>query len=109
MDSGFRRMTPSVGESSQAGSALILHLGPAAVGVVVLDGGGADFGLLAEVLLIDPAVLIDDKRHDAGIAVVRRPGDHREPAYHVPVDHVVVAPAGGILPLSGDDPVVVAH
>src|SRR5436190_1550302 len=63
----------------------------------------------AEVLLEDRAVLVDDERHDAALAVLRRIRDHREAGEHAAIDDVVVGAAGCRRALPGKDAEVVAE
>ena len=58
--------------------------------------------VLAEVLLVDDPLLVDQEGHHARVAVLRRPGEHREAARHpaLRVD-VVLRAAGRVLALRG--------
>jgi len=49
--------------------------------------------LLAEVLLTDFAVLVDDKRHHAAVTAFGGRCDHREPGDHAAGDHIGVRAA----------------
>ena len=51
---------------------------PACIRVVVVDAGGDRCRVLAEVLLVDLALLIDNEGHDPGIAIFGRHGDQGE-------------------------------
>src|SRR5262245_36397579 len=56
------------------------HDFPARIGVDCAHFGGDSFGPAPEILLIDHAAVADDKGHDAGIAIIDRPHDHRQSA-----------------------------
>ena len=70
-------------------------------------GFGVFGGVLAEVLLVDDAVLVDDEGRDAGVAVPLRIGDEGETSGHLPVDNVVFRSSLGIGALFGEDAIEV--
>src|SRR5678815_2390952 len=63
--------------------------GPCLVRVVFLYRRGDVARLWAQVLLIDPALLVDDEGHDAGFTILGRPRDQGEPTDHVSVDEII--------------------
>ena len=63
--------------------------------------------VLAEVFLVDDAVLVDDECRDAGVAVLLRIGDEGEASGHLPVDDVVFRASLGIGALFGEDAIEV--
>src|SRR5690349_20444871 len=71
----------------------LLDLGPARIRVVLGHLRDDGVGLVAEVLLVDDALLVDDEGHHAGHRPLRRPGDEREAGYHVAIDDVLVVTA----------------
>ena len=81
---------------------------PGAVQVVFLDRRGQQRRVVAEVALVDLAQLIDHEGRDARDTILGRRCDHREPADHVAIDDVVVAPARRSFTLAGQDPEIVA-
>jgi hypothetical protein len=52
--------------------------------------------------------MIDEERHQAGTAVLRRIGHEREPAHHVAAHHIVGFAARGVRPLPGENLIVIA-
>src|SRR5262249_48294713 len=64
--------------------------------------------VLAQILLVDLALMADNERHHAGVAIIRWHGDGGEAGDHVAVNDVVVAPARRILALPREDAIVVA-
>src|SRR5258706_5128554 len=54
-------------------------------------------GTLAEILLVDPAVVVHDESHHAALAPLGRVRDHRETGDHPSIDDVTIASAGGAL------------
>ena len=84
------------------------HRRPLAVGVKTGHGGGDPRSLLAEVALINPALLVDDERHHAGVGPFRRPGHQRKSGNHPAIDDVVVFAARRVPALTGQDFEIVA-
>src|SRR3954466_2438757 len=78
--------------SSMVGAGLRRHVGflPALAGIEHGDRRGFLGGVRTEVVPVDVARLADDEGHDAGLAVLHRPGDHGEAADHAILDQVVV-------------------
>src|SRR5262249_47292514 len=87
---------------------LMSTLLPRIVRVVGRHVGSALGGARTEVLLVDGAVVVDDERHHAGVAVFRRPRDEAEAADHLALHHVVLHAARRGRSLPGEDLVVVA-
>ena len=94
--------------SGGRGLAVTSDLLPRSVRVECLHGLGHDRGSRAQVLLIHDAVVIDDKGHDPGHAVLRGKGHEGEPSHQATVGEVVIRSARRVLPLGGEDAVVVA-
>ena len=57
----------------------------------------------AEIFLVYAALLVDDERHYAGLAVLRRPRYQREAGNHVTIDNIVVPAAGRVAALAGEN------
>src|SRR4029078_12665715 len=86
----------------------INHLPP---GVIRIKRGhlrGDTRRALAQILLVDVAVIIDDEGRDAGIAVFGRISNKAEPTDHVAVDNVIHGPARGCRALTQQDFVAIA-
>jgi hypothetical protein len=79
---------------------LLFHFAPARIGVVFLHGIAERFGLLAQVLLIDNAILVHDKRHHAGRAVFGGIGHEREASGYFAAHDIALCAVGGTLPLA---------
>src|SRR5689334_16344744 len=79
---------------------LLFRFAPTGIGVVLLHGLPERFGLLSQVLLIDNAILVHDKRHHAGRAVFGGIGHEREALGHFAVHDVALCSVGGMLPLA---------
>src|SRR5262245_66481876 len=94
----------------RAGHGLIrlADLVPAAVGV---EGGHARrdlSGAGAEIFLVDPALVVHQERHHAGVPVFGGPGDQGEAADHLAARDIVDGAAGRARSLAGEDLVVIA-
>ena len=75
-----------------------LHRGPGLVGVELLHLLCDLNSIRSEVLLVDLALLIDDKGHYPGLAPIRGECDQGEAADHVAIDDVIVFSPGAFLP-----------
>src|ERR1700689_1558985 len=82
---------------------LVFGLAPRGVGGVFLHGFAQGFGLLAEILLIDSAVVVHDKRHHSGGAVLGGISDESEALGHFAFGDVVFCSAGGMLALAREN------
>jgi hypothetical protein len=60
-------------------------------------------GLLAKVLLANVPLLVDDKGHNTGDAVIGGPRDQPEASNHISVDHLIVFSARCVRALSRQD------
>src|SRR5262249_41468347 len=65
-------------------------------------------GAFAEILFEDDAGVVDDERHHAGVQILGRIGDEREPPDHLAAHDVVERAAGRCGSLPREDLVVVA-
>ena len=79
---------------------LVFRSAPSGIRAVFLHGFAEGFGLLAEILLIDNAILVYDKRHHAGGPVLGWISDEGEALSHSAVDDVVFCAFGRMLPLA---------
>src|SRR4030095_9590020 len=87
---------------------LLLHFLPAGCGIEARHHVADSDRALAEVLLVDLALVAHDERHHAAFTVLRGVRDEAEAGDHAPVDDVVVRAAGRALALPGEDFEVVA-
>src|SRR4051794_5861121 len=69
---------------------------------------GDEVGPYSQILLVDSAAMIDQKGHDAGIAVLGRPGDQRKTTDHLALDDVVEGAAGRVRALPFQDSEIIS-
>src|SRR4051794_27969027 len=84
------------------------HLLPGLVGIEPIHPLDELHSVVAEVLLVDDAIVVDEEGRDAGVAVFGGPGEQREAADHLALDDIAERPAGGIRALLREDAIVVA-
>src|SRR5690242_17389235 len=87
---------------------LLLDLGPGFIRIVFLHALCHSRGIGSKIFLEHFAVVVHDKGHDAGIAVLRGIGNYGETTDHFAFDKITVCAARGILTLSGKYPIVIA-
>src|SRR6476620_1709631 len=95
----------------QRRAALLLGIDDLPPGVIGIEGGHlrGDAGrAFAKILFVDVAFVVDDERHDAGIAVFGRIGNGRKAADHVALDDVINGAARRSGALAQQDFVVIA-
>src|SRR5579864_3682682 len=87
---------PGPGKGSTLGSISRSRPGwvPALVRIVCCNSPCDRLGSGSEILFEHDPGLVDDKGHDAGIAIFCWKGDHRKTAGHMAIDDVVLGPAG---------------
>src|SRR5262245_53034107 len=83
-------------------------LRPTAVRVELRHRARDCIGVLTEILLIDLALVIDDKSHHSRVVVIRRPRDQRETAFEPAANHVVVSAARRVGTLGGENSKTIA-
>src|SRR5215475_14203168 len=71
-----------------------VRLIPVLVRIEARNGCRALRSLWTKVALIDDSVLVDDKGHDAGDAIVHRPGNDAKAANHATTHEVIVRASG---------------
>src|SRR5262245_26155597 len=86
----------------------VAHPLPAAARIERLHGRDGAVRLGSEILLVEDALVIDEERHHAGIAVLRRIGHQREAADQLAARDVIQRSPVSALPLAGQNLVVVA-
>src|SRR5262245_27859193 len=106
MTSPLCRATPLISTSTWSGS--LLDFRPGFVGIVFFHALGHCSGIWPYIFLKDFAVVIDDKCHRAGIAVLCRIGNHSKAADQFASPHVVVSAARGVLSLGCQQFIVIA-
>ena len=92
----------------QNGKIAVGHLFPCLIRVERRHIRSDAAGVLAQVLLINDAVIIDDEGHHARIAIRCGVSDEREAADHLAVDDIIHRAAQHFRPLRGQDLVVIA-
>src|SRR5262249_2504920 len=74
---------------------------PSRIGIEGLNFSRQLVGLRTKILLKHGAILVDNKGHDAGIAILSRVSHEREAADHLAFGQIVVSAARRIRPLAG--------
>src|ERR1041384_5546163 len=87
---------------------LLLHFGPGLIWIVFLHALRHGRGIRSEIFLEHFAVVVHDKRHDAGIAILRRIGHYGKTTDHFAFDTITVCAALGVLTLCSKYPIVIA-
>ena len=93
---------------AEEGNPLLLRRGPAGIGIELGHCGSGLCSGAAQVLLEQHAILVNDERHHAGVAVFSGIGDESKTAGHLSIDHVVLRAAGRVTPLPSEHMEVVA-
>src|ERR1044071_8702692 len=87
---------------------LLLHFGPGLIWIIFLHALCCGRGIRSEIFLEYFAVIVHDKRHNAGIAVLRRIGHYGKTTDHFAFDKITVCAARGVLTLRSKYPIVIA-
>src|SRR5437868_12894036 len=99
------------GDADGNAPALFLRVDHFPPGMVRIERGYARSDTsrpVAEILFENIAIIVDDERHDAGVAVFGGIGDEPEAADHVAAHDVIPGTAGRIRALACQDLVVIA-
>src|SRR6185437_3903488 len=84
------------------------HAPPVTIGIEGGCLGRNREGILPQILFVDRSVLIDQKTHVAGDAVLRRICNQGKPADHDALDHIVVGSTWSSLALLHENPVEIS-
>src|SRR4029077_2085886 len=79
------------------------YLPPGVIGVERGDTRGISGRAFAEILFVYVAIIVDDERHDAGVAIFGRVGDEPEATDHVAAHDIVDRAAWRRRTLAGQD------